>query len=127
MALELPRRGGYTVERATALALGHHGVGLRPLEAPGLSRERCHCARYRSRLHGPYASETRWGFFCDAFPDGIPEAIIRSRGDHRQPVEGDHGLQFLPKSEAAAAKAERRIAEALHYRVLIVNRFPTVS
>ena len=44
MALELPRLGGYTVERATALALGHHGVGLRPLEAPGLSRERCHVA-----------------------------------------------------------------------------------
>lgn len=31
---------------------------------------------------------------CTAFPDGIPDAIIENRVDHRQPIEGDHGIQF---------------------------------
>jgi hypothetical protein len=36
---------------------------------------------------------------CTAFPNGIPEAIIESRADHRQPVSGDHGQQWLPDDE----------------------------
>ena len=31
---------------------------------------------------------------CAAFPDGIPQDIIRSRVDHRKPHAGDHGIQF---------------------------------
>jgi hypothetical protein len=31
---------------------------------------------------------------CQAFPDGVPIAILESRVDHRRPVEGDHGIQF---------------------------------
>lgn len=56
----------------------------------------------------------KWGLYCDAFPDGdgIPDAITSSRADHRQPFDGDHGLQFLPVSDAAAADAQRIIAEA---------------
>lgn len=31
---------------------------------------------------------------CAAFPDGIPFEIIGLGGDHREPVDGDHGLRF---------------------------------
>ena len=34
---------------------------------------------------------------CDAFPDGIPDAIITGEFDHHQPYPGDHGIRFEPK------------------------------
>lgn len=34
------------------------------------------------------------GTTCDAFPDGIPESILLGGADHREPVDGDHGMQF---------------------------------
>lgn len=34
---------------------------------------------------------------CDAFPQGIPDAILDNEVDHRQPVDGDHGIQFQAK------------------------------
>lgn len=39
---------------------------------------------------------------CPAFPDGIPDKILRNEVDHRQPVKGDHGVQFvaLPDRES---------------------------
>jgi len=31
---------------------------------------------------------------CLAFPDGIPNKIIRSVVDHRKPYPGDNGIQY---------------------------------
>jgi hypothetical protein len=47
------------------------------------------CARY----HG---DTTEPGFQCDAFPKGIPDAIIFGDTDHRKPYPGDHGIRFEP-------------------------------
>jgi hypothetical protein len=38
-----------------------------------------------------------YGFKCEAYPGGIPFAIIESSVDHRKPYKGDHGLQFIPE------------------------------
>lgn len=37
-------------------------------------------------------------FTCNAFPAGIPDAVRHNQIDHRQPVEGDHGIQFEAKA-----------------------------
>lgn len=31
---------------------------------------------------------------CDAFRTGIPDEIWANRADHREPYEGDQGIQF---------------------------------
>ena len=31
---------------------------------------------------------------CEAFPDGIPDEIIRVGYDHREPYDGDGGIMF---------------------------------
>lgn len=35
--------------------------------------------------------------FCAAFPDGIPDAVYLNALDHRQPIDGDHGIRFEAK------------------------------
>lgn len=37
---------------------------------------------------------------CEAFPKGIPDAILKADHDHTQPFPGDHGLLFLAKDDA---------------------------
>lgn len=37
-------------------------------------------------------------FTCDAFPTGIPDEIFYDEQDHRQPIDGDHGIQFEAKA-----------------------------
>jgi hypothetical protein len=31
---------------------------------------------------------------CDAFPNGIPEAVRKNKMDHRQAIAGDNGVRF---------------------------------
>lgn len=37
----------------------------------------------------------RLGPTCIAFPKGIPDRIFYDAEDHKKPVKGDHGLQFV--------------------------------
>jgi len=38
---------------------------------------------------------------CDAYPDGIPPAILSWEHDHRIPFPGDSGILFEPRDEEA--------------------------
>lgn len=33
---------------------------------------------------------------CEAFPQGIPEVILRGDNDHHKPVPGDQGITYTP-------------------------------
>lgn len=48
------------------------------------------------------------GWTCEAFPNGIPPAVMLNRADHRQPIDGDGGLQFVPRDAKAAPRAQLR-------------------
>jgi len=37
---------------------------------------------------------------CEAFPAGIPVEVKRNGLDHRQPIDGDHGVQFKAREGA---------------------------
>lgn len=41
----------------------------------------------------------RGGGECEAFPAGIPAAIINNQTDHRRPIEGDDGIQFEARDD----------------------------
>lgn len=57
-----------------------------------VSLSRCmRCARYSVDVLDNNA--------CDAYPDGIPEAIITGEHDHTQPYPGDNGIRWEPAQE----------------------------
>ena len=45
------------------------------------------CANYRS---------DKYGLVCEAYPNGIPNAIINGEHDHTKPYPGDNGIRFEP-------------------------------
>jgi hypothetical protein len=47
------------------------------------------CARFRP------STQPDGKPFCAAFPGGIPDAVYGMLLDHRQPVNGDHGVRWL--------------------------------
>lgn len=59
------------------------------------------CARYRSPFSAEGMAAGAEEPFCAAFPSGIPAAIWTNEFDHRQPHEGDHGLQWESNDGAA--------------------------
>lgn len=36
---------------------------------------------------------------CDAYPFGIPTAILSGKTQHREPFPGDHGLTYQPREQ----------------------------
>ena len=43
---------------------------------------------------------------CLAFPDGIPQPILRSEADHRKPFDGDNGIRFNAYDTDTALRAD---------------------
>ena len=43
---------------------------------------------------------------CDAFPDGIPEAVLTGEHDHRDPYPGDRGVRYEPLDRSGLINAE---------------------
>jgi hypothetical protein len=41
---------------------------------------------------------------CDAFPNGIPEAVRKNRIDHRRMISGDNGIHFEPAADTEPLK-----------------------
>ena len=70
------------------------------------------CARFVDDL---------FDWHCEAFPDGIPQEIIDGELDHHEPIEGDHGLQFIPKKNDNAKEPFNMVTDLKGVRVLDLN------
>ncbi len=51
------------------------------------------CTHFRSPFDFP-RNQRPAGPACAAFPAGIPDAVYEMVLDHRQPVDGDHGVRW---------------------------------
>lgn len=53
------------------------------------------------RLRSPFSDQTPPAVndepWCEAFPEGIPPKVYSNEVDHREPVDGDHGLRWLAR------------------------------
>ncbi|MGZ7113302.1 MAG: hypothetical protein ACXVH9_05245 [Halobacteriota archaeon] len=59
-----------------------------------LSDPLCTLCKHFRATHFPQAT-------CDAYPNGIPSALLPWEHDHRAPFPGDNGILFEPQEEAA--------------------------
>jgi hypothetical protein len=57
------------------------------------------CVRFRSPFSVAAGAEIPPGPSCEAFPAGIPGPVLDNATDHRQPVEGDHGVRWESNGE----------------------------
>ena len=48
---------------------------------------------------------------CDAFPQGIPDAIFLEGFDHRMPFPGDGGIRFEAVDDKAVERIRRQYGE----------------
>jgi hypothetical protein len=51
------------------------------------------------------------GGTCAAFPEGIPQAILENEIDHREPVLGDHGVRFAPRTPDGILRVDQLFAD----------------
>ena len=49
---------------------------------------------------------------CEAFPEGIPDEIIRVGYDHREPYDGDGGIMFEPDGPIDVEELEQGFANS---------------
>jgi hypothetical protein len=61
-----------------------------------MTLNRLQCVDCRHFHHVPREERVGRPYACGAFPDGIPEPILYSRHDHREPYPGDHGIRWEP-------------------------------
>lgn len=60
-----------------------------------LAQSQCFACKHRvSPLSLPEPQRYERGTFCAAFPEGIPGEILDDTLDHREPIAGDHGIQW---------------------------------
>ena len=66
-----------------------------------------------TRLHGRNDGPMPVELACDAYPDGIPDAIIDNEVDHRQPHDGDGGLTFVKIPTISTEMLDQMLTETL--------------
>lgn len=69
------------------------------LDMPELPDACASCAHFRSQAASGAAT-------CAAFPTGIPAAVMSGRNAHRNPIAGDHGIQWQRHPEWRTATRE---------------------
>jgi hypothetical protein len=80
----------YAIESLRRRQKGNEGGGMmrQPLV---LTLPLCSICRYKHKDSLTYRKSFPT---CDAFPNGIPEAVRKNKMDHRKAIAGDNGIRF---------------------------------